>query len=186
MKKSTFSNSQILLQLFIVLPFIVSIPLLINVLETQKNISLLPPFNINFSVVIITFLIYMIIVVVLAKWKKIDMGIAKLKKVKRGFILLSATLVLFLSIFLIVMSLKMNINYWWRSESKEYIQILVESKHISNGRGTDYYVVFSSKNGGLTNKVTHKTYDNFKIGESFNISVNQGYFEGFYLTEEIK
>ncbi|WP_027418956.1 hypothetical protein [Crocinitomix catalasitica] len=186
MKKSTFSIHQTLLQIFIVLPFLVSVILLITALKTQNNISLLPPFNINFSIVIITFLSFSAIVVFLAKWKNIDMGLAKLKTIKRVLLLVLVSILFFLSSLLIVMSLKMNLNYWLKSDVIEKIEITVDDKNVSYGRGTDYYIVFSSINGDFSNKVSRKTFDKFKPGESFNVSVNQGYFEGYYLIQVIK
>ncbi|MFK8044142.1 MAG: hypothetical protein AB8B72_01505 [Crocinitomicaceae bacterium] len=186
MNKSNFSTSQILLQLFIVLPFIAAVILLIIGAETQKNISLLPPFNVNFIVVIITFLSFTLFVAFLAKWKNIDMGFAKLKPVKKIIFFLLVTIMFFTLSLLSVMSLKMNLNYWWRTDKFENIEITVEDKRISYGRGTDYYIEFSSEQGDFSNKVTNKNYDNFNIGETFIVSVYAGYFEGFYLTEEIK
>jgi hypothetical protein len=159
---------------------------LITALETQKNISLLSPYNINFSIVIITFLSFSAIVAFIAKWKNIDMGFAKLKTTKRVLLLILVSILFFVSSFLIVMSLKMNLNYWWRSDLIEEIEITVDDKNVSHGRGTDYYIEFSSIKGDYSNKVSHKTFDKFEIGESFKVSVTRGYFEGYYLTEEIK
>ena len=114
------------------------------------------------------------------------MGFGKLKSFNQVLFLLSALIIFSTSSVLIVMGLKMNLNYWWRSDTVEEIEITVDNKSVSQSRGTDYYIEFSSKNGGFINKVTHETFDKFIIGESFIVSVYQGYYEGLYLTEEIK
>jgi amino acid transporter len=186
MKTSTDSYSQILLQIIIILPFLASLILLIIEMETQKNISLLPPFNINFSIVLITFLSFSSIVSFIAKWKNIDLGFKKLKTIKRILLLTIVAILFFASSFLIVLSLKTNLNYWCKSDLIEKIEITVDDKRITCGRGTDYYIEFSSIYGVFSNNVSHKTFDKFKIGESFSVMVTQGYFEGYYLTQEIK
>ena len=177
---------EILLQTIFVLPFIVAIILLITALETQKNISLLPAFNLNFNVIFITLLSHSSVIILLSKWKNIDMGFAKLKPLKRALLYILASVVFFVSSVLIVMSLKMNLNFWWKSDKVEKVVLTVENKRVSEGRGTDYYIEFYSNKGSLTNKVNHITFDKYEIGETFNASVHQGYFEGFFLTEEIK
>lgn len=186
MKKNTPTSAQIYFNIIAIIPFSTAVLLLITGLITLNDISLLPPFSINFNAVFIFSLVHLAVIVLLKKWKKTDIGLIKLTLLKKVTVIFLLIVILFLSNLLLVISLKMNFNYWLRSNSVEKIEISVENKYISHGRGTDYYVEFGSEKGKLTCKVSRRNYDSFNIGDSFEASVNRGYFEGYFLTEKLK
>lgn len=80
----------------------------------------------------------------------------------------------------------MNLNYWLKSNTVEKIELIVIDKSVSHGKATDYYVIFNSQNGKLHNKVSPTNFDTFSIGETFQASVNKGFFQGYFLTEPLK
>ena len=80
----------------------------------------------------------------------------------------------------------MNFNSWLRSSKVEMLELSVVDKNISHGKTTDYYIIFDSKEGRFHNKVSPKNYYYFKIGESFQASVNRGFFDGYYLTKPLR
>ena len=80
----------------------------------------------------------------------------------------------------------MNFNYWLKSSTVEKIELIVVDKNVSHGKSTDYYIIFNSKNGKFHNKVRRKNFDSFSIGEIFQASVNEGFFQGYFLTEPLR
>jgi len=77
----------------------------------------------------------------------------------------------------------MNFNYWLKSKNVEKIELIVIDKNVSHGKSTDYYIIFNSSYGKLKNKVKRKKFETFLIGEKYKATVNEGYFEGYFLAK---
>jgi hypothetical protein len=185
METSKYSKEELILSWIIVAPLLIAIPLLILGLFSLVDNSLLPPFNPNLSVVIIVSIAHLIVIIAFSIWKKVEIGKTLNKKNKLlGLIFLP--ILIFLLSFLLTMGGKMNLNNWLKSNLTEQILITVKNKSISKGRGTDYYIDFETPTGEMNHRVVKKNYSKFVIGESFNVTVQKGYFEGYFLTKKIK
>lgn len=185
MKKFTISKGQNLLTIIATLPFLTAVLLLLIGLFSLNDISLDAPFRFNLFAVAVFLIVQLGTLFILTKYGKIEFSFPKTatKKILSIF----AHLFLFImSNFLLVMGLKMNFNSWLRSDKVEILELTVVDKHISHGRATDYHIIFDSREGTFHNKVSPKNYDTFKIGESFQASVNRGFFDGYYLSKPLK
>ena len=83
------------------------------------------------------------------------------------------------------MGFKINANYWFRSREIEKLEITAEKKEISTGRATDYYIHFSSNGAKYSSKVSRKSYNACRVGQTYVVLVNKGFFDGYFLTEKI-
>jgi hypothetical protein len=116
------------------------------------------------------------------KLNKIDIELP-ISKFKKAFSIIGLVILTFIFSFLLEIGLRMNLNYWFKGNTVEKIELIVIDKNISHGKVTDYYIVFNSNYGTLNNKVRQRKYESFSIGEKYKASVNQGFFEGYFLTE---
>jgi hypothetical protein len=172
--------------LLFVVPFLVSIILLIVYLGLISKFSLSPPFNVNITAILIISIIHFSSVMFFIKRSKISFSLSS--KFKQFRSIIPVVLIFLFSIvssLLLVMSLKMNLNYWLRNDSIENIKIYVTNKYISKGRGTDYYIEFDFENSKLKYMVGKGNYEKFKIGDSFDVEVQKGYFEGYFLIKKL-
>jgi len=184
MNKS-LSKSQNLLGIIGALPFSTAIIFLLIGLFTLDDISLDPPFRIDVTAVLVFSCIHLSIILILKQFDKIKIQFPK-SILKKFFFIFAQLIILVLSNFLLVMALKMNFNYWLKSSTVEKIELIVVDKNVSHGKSTDYYIIFNSKNGKFHNKVRRKNFDSFSIGEIFQASVNEGFFQGYFLTEPLR
>jgi hypothetical protein len=186
MNKKTSSKKQIFSAIILTLPFLSAIILLIVGLLTMDDIFLNKNFSLNFKAITILAFLHIVSIIVLKRYNKIVIDIhlpkSTLKKVITVFVLL---ILVILSNFLLEMGLHMNLNYWLKSDKVERINLKVIDKNISQGKATDYYVIFNSEYGTLNNKVKRKNFESFSIGEKYKASVNKGFFEGYFLTEPL-
>lgn len=185
MKRSSLSKRQNLFGIIGTLPFLTAIIFLLVGLFSLDNISLNPPFSIDVIAGLSFFCIHLSIILILKRLDKIEIHFPKSRLKKLGSIF-AYLVILVISNFLLVMGLKMNLNYWLKSNSVEKIELIVIDKSVSHGKATDYYVIFNSQNGKLHNKVSPTNFDTFSIGETFQASVNKGFFQGYFLTEPLK
>jgi hypothetical protein len=185
MKKTYSSKGQSLFTLIGVLPFTVALLFALIGLFTLDDISLDPPFRFNSVAVIIFSLVHLSIILILNRLQKIEFSFPKRRFNKLVSIFAHLILVL-ISNFVLVITLKMNFNSWLKSNKVEKLELIVVDKNISLGKATDYYIIFDSSEGKFHNKVSQKNYHNFRTGESFQASVKRGYFDGYYLSEPLK
>ena len=94
--------------------------------------------------------------------------------------------IIIISNLLFTASLMIHANYLFRSSSTENTIIEVKSKYISQGRGTDYYIIIDTDFGKATLRVSKKNYSKFKKGETLRADVQEGLFSGYYLIEKLK
>ena len=185
MEHFTISKGQNLFTLIATLPFLVAVLFSLVGLFTLDDISLDAPLRFNFFAVAFFLFIQLGIIFILTKYRKIEFKFPQTvtKKVLSIFVHLCLFII---SNFLLEMALKMNFNSWLRSSNVEMLELIVVGKNISHGKATDYYIILDSKEGRFHNKVSRKNYDNFKIGESLQASVNRGFFDGYYLAKPLK
>ena len=167
------------------LPFLFAVVLLLAGLVTLNDISLMPSFTIDINVVIVFSVLHLSVVFLLIKWKKISIDLSGFSLVKKMLGISLLLFMLFVMNILLVSGLKMNLNYWLRGKSIEHIELFVMDKYVSYGKGTDYYVQFDSSVGQLSSKVSRSSYKSIQVGSNYNVSVNKGYFEGYFLTEKL-
>ena len=175
-KRQTFSA------IIITLPFVCAVIFLIIGLFTLDDISLEKGFSINFITNATLALFHIISIIILIRLDKIDIDLPK-SLFKKAFSVFGLFILILLSNFLLEMGLRMNLNYWLKSNSVEKIELKVIDKNVSHGKATDYYIIFNSSHGELKNKVRRKKFESFSIGEKYKASVNKGFFEGYFLTE---
>jgi hypothetical protein len=182
MNSKNSSKKEIFSTLILTLPFILAVVLLIIGLFTLDDIFLEKDFTLNFKAISILAVLHIVSIIILKRYDKIIIGInlpkSFLKKVITVFVLF---ILVMLSNFLLEMGLRMNLNYWLKSDNVKNIKLIVIDKNISHGKATDYYVIFNSSDGILKNKVKRKNFESFSIGEKYKASVNKGFFEGYFL-----
>lgn len=182
MNGKNFTKTQKISAIIITLPFLCAIIFLIIGLFTLDNIFLEEKFSINFIAIATLSFIHLSSILILNKFNKTEIDIPK-SLMKKIFSIFGYVLLLFLSNLLLEMGLRMNLNYWLKSDNVESIDLIVIDKYVSRGKATDYYVIFNSSNGKLKNKVKRKKFEDFSIGEKYHANVNEGYFDGYFLTE---
>lgn len=166
-----------------VFPMTTGVILLIHALYSFTDIFLEPPFSLSINAVFASSCLHLTLII---KWKKIALIGPELSLFKKIIVLLLLIILFFLMHIVFIVGLKMNLNYWLRSNVIEKIEISVQNKRISRGWATDHYIYFYSPIGKLSNKVRRKNYNSFKIEETYVAYVNKGYFGGYFLTEKPK
>ncbi len=182
MKGKTLTKRQNFSAVIITLPFLVAIFFLIIGLFTLDDIFLEKGFSLNFKAIVTLSLIHLSLILILKKLGKIEIDLPKIFW-KKIVAFIGYTLLLFLSNLLLEMGLRMNLNYWLKKDTVEKIELIVIDKNVSHGKATDYYIIFNSNKGKLKNKVRRKRFEVFSIGEIYQAKVNEGYFDGYFLTE---
>lgn len=185
MNRSSFSKRQNLFGVIGAFPFSTAVVFLLIGLFSLEDIYLEPPFSIDVAGVICFSCIHLTVILILERLGKIEIQFPK-SRIKKIFHIFVYIILLVISNFLLVMGLKMNLNYWLKSNTVKKIELIVVDKNVSHGKSTDYYIIFNSQNGKLHNKVRRKNFDSFSIGETFQASVNEGFFQGYFLTEPLK
>lgn len=182
MKDKTATRRQKVSAIIITLPFLLAVTLLIIGLFTLDDIYLDKGFSINLSAITTLSITHIISIIILIRLDKIDIALP-ISKFKKAFSIIGLVILSFLFSFLLEMGLRMNLNYWFKSGVVEKIDLVVIDKNISHGKATDYYIFFNSNNGRLKNKVKRRNYESFSIGEKYKASVNEGFIDGYFLTE---
>lgn len=154
-------------------------------LSTISEISLLPSFGLNIWAILIVSIVHFTTILFVTKNDYANQVFTK--RWGKWITTIMIYGFCFASSLLVVMSFKMNFNYYLRSDSTEDLNIIVVNKRISHGRATDYYIDFQSNEGKLSYKTNKSDYVNrFKIGEKYVVVVSRGFFEGFFLEEKLK
>lgn len=182
MNGKTLTKRQKQSGIIITIPFLLAVTLLIIGLFSLDDKYLEKSFSINFIAIAIFMLVHISVILILKRFDKIDIELPK-TLLKKVFSILGLLVLCFLSNLLLEMGLRMNLNNWLKNDSIEKIELVVIDKYVSHGKSTDYYVIFNSSNGKLKNKVRRRIYNDFSIGEKYQASVNEGYFDGYFLTE---
>lgn len=168
--------------IIITIPFLSAVTLLIIGLFTLDDKYLQNNFNISFIAVAIFMIVHISTIFILKRFDKIDIELPK-PLLKKVFSIFGLLVLFFLSNLLLEMGLRMNLNNWLKKDNVEKIELIVIDKKVSRGKATDYYIIFNSSNGKLKNKVGGKKYRAFSIGEKYQASVKEGYFDGYFLIE---
>ncbi|MFD2907411.1 hypothetical protein ACFSX9_01555 [Flavobacterium ardleyense] len=168
--------------IILTLPFLCAVTLLIIGLFSLDDIYLDKGFSVNFTAITLLSTTHIVSIIILVRLDKIDIDLP-VSKFKKAFSIIGFVIMTFIFSFLLDMGLRMNLNYWLKSNTVEKIELIVIDKNISYGKATDYYIVFNSNYGRLKNKIGRRKYGSFSIGETYKASVNSGFFEGFFLTE---
>lgn len=186
MKKKKFylTRGKNLFTIAMVAPFLIAVLFLLIGLFSLDNISLDAPFRFNVVAVLTLSLFHLCILIIIKRLHKIEFNfpVTMFKKIVSVFVNL---LLMILSNFLLIMALKMNLNFWLRSDKVEKLELVVVGKNISYGKATDYYIIFDSRAGRFHNKVSSSNYDFFTIGQSFQASVKRGFYDGYYLAKPL-
>ena len=184
MNGSTLTKRQKFSGIIITIPFLCAVTLLIIGLFTLDDKYLEKGFSINFIAIAIFMLVHISTILILERFDKIDIELPK-SLLKKVFSIFGLLILIFLSNLLLEMGLRMNLNNWLKNENVEKIELIVIDKYVSHSKTTDYYIIFNSSNGKLKNKVGGKKYKAFSIGEIYQASVKEGYFDGYFLTEPL-
>ena len=182
MNGKTFNKRQKISGIILTLPFLIAVIFLIFGLFTLDDIYLEKGFSINFIAIAALIFVHISTIIILIRFDKIDLELPK-TLLKKVFSILGLLVLAFLSNLLLEMGLRMNLNNWLKNDNVEKIELIVIDKYISHGKATDCYIIFNSSKGKLKNKVGGKKYKAFSIGEIYQASVNEGYFDGYFLTE---
>jgi hypothetical protein len=182
MNGKTLTKRQKFSGIIITIPFLCAVTLLIIGLFTLDDKYLQNNFSISFIAIAIFMLVHISTILILKRFDKIDIELPK-TLLKKVFSILGLLVLFFLSNLLLEMGLRMNLNNWLKKDNVEKIELIVIDKKVSQGRATDYYIIFNSSNGKLKNKVGGKKYRTFSIGEKYQASVKEGYFDGYFLIE---
>jgi hypothetical protein len=184
MKGKTATRRQKVSVIIITLPFLCAVTLLIIGLFTLDDIYLDKGFSVNFTAITLLSITHIVSIIILIRLDKIDIDLP-ISKLKKAFSIIGLLIMSFLFSLLLEMGLRMNLNYWLKGNTLEKIELIVIDKYISQGKATDYYIIFNSNSGSLKNKVKRRKYESFSIGEKYKASVNNGFFEGYFLTEPL-
>ena len=177
--KKPLTKSELIYTIILTLPFLLAIVFILLGLFILSDIYLETGFGFNFKAILTLFFIHLSSILILKKLKIIVIELPDTLKYKI-IIILGSILFLFLSNLLLGIGSVSIFNYWLRNDKVENIELIVVDKYISNGKATDYYIIFDSKNGKLTNRVKRRNYEKFSIGEIYQVKVNKGYFEGYF------
>ncbi|MFT5602660.1 MAG: putative membrane protein [Flavobacteriales bacterium] len=181
-----YTKQQILINVIAGVPFIIGTILLIYGMVTLKNISMMPAFNLNWSLIFVIGILHIFLIFFLLKWKNIDMGHNQMSRKKNATVITCLIIGAFCSSTVLVMSIKMNINYWMKSNTTSEINVIIENKRISSGRSTTYYIDLISEGNEYYLEVSKSSFRYYDKGDSYLVKVNKGYFEGCFLTKKIK
>ncbi len=182
MKGKTATRRQRVSVISITLPFLCAVTLLIIGLFTLDDNYLDTGFRVSFTAVLALSIIHLFSIIMLVRFDKIDINLP-LSKFKKAIAVIGLVILIFLFSFMLEMGLRMNLNSWLKSSTEETLELVVIDKYVSHGRASDYYVIFNSTYGRLKNKVRRRKYESFSVGEKYKVSVNKGFFEGYFLTE---
>lgn len=185
MKGKTVTRKQKISGIIITFPFLLAIILLILGHYTLNDIYLYKDFRISILAITIIAFAHISSVIILLKFDKIEMQLPP-SRLKKKLLLIILIIMTFMFSFLLEMGLRMNLNYWLKSSVVENIELVIVEKYISQGRGTDRYIIFNSNEGRFTIRVRLKIYESLSIGEKFKAKVNKGFIEGYFLTEPLK
>lgn len=182
MNAKTRDKKQKIFGIILILPFICGAIFIFIGLGTLNDIFLEKESSINFisTTALALALFHIISMVILIRLDKIAINLPK-PILKKTLAILLFLFMIYSSNFLLELSLRINFNYWLKSNSAERIELVVIDKNVHDGKGTDYYIIFNSKNGRLINKVKRKNYESFSIGEKYTALVMEGFFEGYFL-----
>jgi hypothetical protein len=169
-----------------VFPFLSAIILLLIGLFTLDDVALDPPFTINVWAVLILAGLQLVTIIILERLGKIEIKFPNKPRWKKPASISAQLFMLILMNFLFTMGLRMNLNYWFKGGSIQKIELIVIGKDLSHGKATDYYIRFNSPRGALNHKVSRKNFDSFSIGDKYIATVQEGFFEGYFLTEPLK
>lgn len=182
MNGKTLTKRQKFTGIIITIPFLCAVTLLIISLFTLNDKYLAGDFSISFIAILIFILVDICAILILQRFKKIDLELPN-SILKKAFSILGIFVFFSISSLLLEMGLRMNLNKWLKNDNIENIELIVTDKYTSSGKATRYYVIFNSSNGKLKNRVGRKRYEAFSVGEIYQASVNEGYFDGYFLTE---
>ena len=178
MNYRTVSKKQKISGIIITLPFTCAVVLLCINLVFIDEIYLENNFRISIRVIAALIFIHLILFFTLKRFNMIEIGLPKYLLNK--FISIFALFILLISMNLLLeMGLRMNFNYWLKSDNVQTLDLIVTDKYVSHGKVTDRYIIFNSCKGKLKNKVGRKKFESFTIGETYKASVNTGYFGRF-------
>ncbi|MCB9190015.1 MAG: hypothetical protein H6600_06785 [Flavobacteriales bacterium] len=166
-------------------PFFLSLILMMYNLSFISKLALMDNFSLNLYAVGCVFLVYLALIITFYK-KGLLKNYIHLKSKFRYLGMIGFSIFLIGSSALLVLSIRMNLNYWLRDQEVEKIEITVEGKHTGNGRVTDHYISIKCPQGNFSYKVSESA-DNekFIIGESYTVEVNKGFYDGYYLLQKL-
>lgn len=185
MNREPITMKQKIFGVLINLPFLFAVIFLIIGLFSLDDKYLQERFSISFIVITIIALVHLSFILILVRVYKFDFELPQ-TLVKKVLSVVGLSFLLILSSGLLEMGLRMNLNNWLKDDNLKQLELIVIDKYVSVGRATDYYVIFDSTEGRLKNKVGGNSYDNFSLGELYQATVKEGYFDGYFLTKSLE
>lgn len=103
---------------------------------------------------------------------------------KRILSIVLQLILLFVSNSILGIGLWVNLNYSLRSSSEKNIELVVTAKTAYRTRGRKTYSInFTSNAEVLRKEVSRKDYPNISVGDKYASTVQEGYFDGYFLTK---
>jgi succinate dehydrogenase hydrophobic anchor subunit len=180
-------NKKPTIQPIILFPYLLGIPLAI-IGGVRTDDIFLDPVR-NFTTEILTTLalslLHIAVIGVLIKHGKIKFELPQTQAKSVLSIALQFILVL-VSSFILGTGLWVNLNYSLKSSTEKNIELVVTAKSAYHSKGRKTYLInFTSNDGMLRKEVTRKEYPNISVGDTYAATVQEGHFEGYFLTKPL-
>ncbi len=144
-----------------------------------------PNLYIRFQNISLIALSYLLIIAILLKLGITKLDLPKTRGKKVAFIAIQL-LILYISSAMCTIGVWVNLNYSLRKKPIKRIELIVTNKYLPQVRRRGIQVSFHSEFGKLIWQTSRKQYDSTKIGERYSAYVNEGFFNGFYLTARMQ
>lgn len=171
----------------IIFPFLLGIPLAIIGSIRTDDVFLEPVSNFTAEILATLSLSLLHIAVISTLIKH---GIIKFElpqtQAKRILSIVLQSLLLLVSNFILGIGLWVNLNYSLKSSTENNIELVVTAKTAYRTRGRKTYSInFTSNAEVLRREVSRKDYPTISVGDKYAATVQEGYFEGYFLTKPI-
>lgn len=167
----------------IIFPFLLGTPLAIIGGVRTGDIFLEPSrsFSTEILVTLSLSLLHIAVISTLIKQRKIKFELPQ-TQAKRILSIVLQSLLLLVSNFILGIGLWVNLNYSLKSSTENNIELVVTAKTAYRTRGRKTYSInFTSNAESLRREVSRKDYPNISVGDKYAATVQEGYFEGYFL-----
>lgn len=171
----------------IFLPFFVGLTLIIIGWIIIDYIFLDPGLDIgaNLQNTSVIALIHIILIIILLKFGIVRFTLPQ-TQAKRILSIVLQLLFLFISNFALELGLWLNLNYSLKNSTEKNIELVVKEKSVNRGKGAKtYFINFTTGSLVLKKKVSRKEYPNISVGDKYAATVQEGYFDGYFLTKPL-
>lgn len=171
----------------ILLPSLLGLPLAFIGGVRTGNIFLEPVSNFTTEILatLSLSLLHIAVISTLIKHGKIKFELPQ-TQAKRIISIVLQSLLLLVSNFILGIGLWVNLNYSLKSNTEKNIELVVTAKLAYRTKGRKTYLInFTSNVGVLRKEVSRKDYPNISVGDTYAATVQEGYFDGYFLTKPL-